>query len=79
MRVSRFSYTMVYNQKTAYAHYIFKVVGQFQGPLNCIQHRGTFVYSVAADRLTDLTAFSVNTGSDEVHAGEAGTLASACL
>ena len=79
MRVSRFSYTMVYNQKTAYAHYIFKVVGQFQGPLNCIQHRGTFVYSVAADRLIDLAAFSVNTGSDVVQAGAAGTLASACL
>ena len=79
MRVSRFSYTMVYNQKTAYAHYIFKVVGQFQGPLNCVQHRGTFVYSVAADRLTDLVVFSVNAGSDVVQAGAVGTLASACL
>ena len=79
MRVSRFSYTMVCNQKTAYAHYIFKVVGQFQGPLNCIQHRGTFVHTVTADRLIDLAAFSVNTGSDVVQAGAAGMLASACL
>ena len=79
MRVSRFSYTMVYNQKTAYAHYYFKVLGQFQGPLNCVQHRGTFVHSVAADRLTDLAAFSVNAESDVVQAGAEGTLVSACL
>ena len=80
MRVSRFSYTMVCNQKTAYAHFIFfRVFDQFQGPLNCVQHRGTFVHTVTADRLIDLAAFSVNTGSDVVQAGAAGTLASACL
>ena len=55
------------------------ILGLYQDPCNGIRHRGTFFHSVAADRLTDLTAFSVNTGSDEVHAGEAGTLASACL
>ena len=55
------------------------ILGLYQGHCNGIRQRGTFVHTVTADRLIDLAAFSVNTGSDVVQAGAVGTLASACL